>query len=58
MPDMGTMQDHIDDLMAVNKQLRNERERLAEKITMMEDTIGVLRSELKRVTEELARRYE
>lgn len=58
MPDMGTMQDHIDDLMAVNKQLRNERERLTEKITMMEDTIGVLQSELKRVTEELARRYE
>ena len=26
MPDHGTMQDHIDDLMAVNKQLRAQRD--------------------------------
>lgn len=58
MPDNGTTADHVDDLMATLSLVRRERERLAEKITMMEDTIGVLRSELKRVTEELARRYE
>lgn len=58
MPDKWTTADQNEDLMAALKQVRRERERLAEKITMMEDTIGVLRSELKRVTEELARRYE
>ena len=26
MPDKGTMQDHIDDLMSVNKQLRAQRD--------------------------------
>lgn len=58
MPDMGTAEDHIEDLMAVNKQLRQDRERLAERVTVLEDTNAVLRAELKRVTEELARRYE
>lgn len=58
MPDNGTTSDHVDDLMATLSLVRRERERLAEKITLMEDTIGVLRAELKRVSEELARRYE
>lgn len=38
--------------------LRQENERLREKLTLMEDTLAVLRAELKRVSEELARRYE
>lgn len=58
MPDYGTTSDHVEDLMAALKQIRRERERLAEKVTMLEDTLGVLRAELKRVSEELARRYE
>ena len=58
MPDNGTTSDHVEDLMAALKQVRRERERLAEKITLMEDTLAVLRAELKRVSEELARRYE
>lgn len=58
MPDEGTMSDHIEDLMAALKQVRRQRDQLAEKVAILEDTNGVLRAELKRVTEELARRYE
>ena len=58
MPDKGTMDDHIEDLMAALKQVHRERERLEQNVAMLEDTNAVLRAELKRVTEELARRYE
>lgn len=57
MPDK-TATEQASDLAATLSLVRRERERLAEKITLMEETIGVLRAELKRVSEELARRYE
>jgi len=47
MPDKGTMQDHIDDLMSVNKQLRKQRDDLQETITRLNAEIDVLREGIK-----------
>ena len=51
MPDKETNQDHVDDLL-------DEVARLREVLRQKDDTINILSLELKRVTEELARRYE
>ena len=58
MADKGTMQDQIDDLMRMNRELLAECDRLLERLVLKDSTIDVLRTEVKRVNEELARRYE
>lgn len=58
MADKGTMQDQIDDLMQMNRELLAECDRLLERLVLKDSTIDVLRAEVKRVSEELARRYE
>ena len=40
MPDKGTMQDHIDDLMSVNKQLRAQRDHYRRALQFMAETIA------------------
>lgn len=40
MADNGTMQDHIDDLMAANKQLREQRDRYYRAMRYLCETIA------------------
>ena len=49
--DRGTKGDYIEDLIA-------EQSRLRDMLRQKDDTINVLSAELRRVNEELARRYE
>lgn len=40
MPDKGTMQDHIDDLMSVNKQLREQRDHYKRALMYLAETLA------------------
>lgn len=40
MPDIGTMQDHIDDLLSVNKQLLQQRDRYYRAMRYLCETIA------------------
>lgn len=40
MPDIGTLQDHVEDLMAANKQLRDQRDHLRRALQYLAETIA------------------